>query len=265
MKWTNGRKGLATSLSAWLVVMCLSLFGSRGVDAGTKKHHDHGKKQEDSEFVIDKSVLDDFYRGQITDVRVETRYRSGNWEISPQFSYANPSEFELKNGYFIVPYAANGASFPLLQVSLATPLGYWGGFEFFGEAKVGYGYREGVYQVTNSQSGEFRTDVITLHWLPVSGALRLAYRIPGVSFLKPFLHGGAGAQWLQQSGKLDGITQGFWVPFYAFGGGLSAFDQTESGDHWFGGVRLGATVSRSVGSSQVVRYWSLDAGITLLL
>jgi hypothetical protein len=128
---------------------------------------------------------------------------------------------------------------------------------------VGYGFREAAYEV-ESQSGLKLRDLVSLHWVPLSLGPRISFRLPGIRFVKPSFWLGGGAQWLQQGGKLDGITQGFWVPFYGGSACLKFLNQTESGSHWFGGISLGGTMSRSFSSQQTVSYWSMDFATTLL-
>ncbi len=218
-----------------------------------------------STFKIEKGLLESLYRSEIEDVRVESRHGMGTFDVTPRIAYAMPTEFELTNDYFRVPYSESGASIPFFHLAGATPLGNVGPFEIHGEGSAGYGYREAVQRVYAAQSNEPLVDIVAVHWIPLSLSGKLTYPIPGFSAVKPWLSAGLGAQWIQQSGRQDGISQAFWVPFYLVSGGLTLFDQSAQSDHWFGGLQLGVTSSRGIGSSQKVSYWSFALGTTLVL
>ncbi len=74
-----------------------------------------------------------------------------------------------------------------------------------------------------------------------------------------------GAQWIYQTGNLDGIEQGFWVPFYELGGGLVLFDSLGQEDDWFGGLTVGVSQRKHLGGSQLVGTFSIDVGANFLL
>lgn len=216
----------------------------------------------EGEFQIDPNLLGDLYQGQIKDVAVESRYRAGGLEIEPSFSYLSPTEFSLKNNYFTVPYGPE-ARIPLLRVFLSTSLYHAAGFTVSAEGGVGYGYREAVYDVPKGT--ETRRDLITNHLVPLSLGVKLGYSLPFAQWVKPIARVYGGANWLQQAGRLDGITQAFWIPFYSFSGGINVFDLSASGTSWFGGVTLSATKSTSTGTTQAFSYSTLDLSATLVL
>jgi len=216
----------------------------------------------DTEFQIDPGFLGDLYQGQVKEVAVESRYRAGGIEIEPTFSYLSPSEFTLKNNYFTVPYGTE-ARFPLVRVLLSSSLYHRGGLTVSAEGGVGYGFREAVYEIPDGK--EVRKDLITNHLVPLSLGVRVGYVMPFAQWLKPVVRVSGGANWLQQIGRLDGMTQAFWIPFYSFSGGFNFFDLSATGQSWFGGVTLSGTKSNSVGGQQAFEFSTLDLSATLIL
>mgnify|MGYP001585235029 CR=1 FL=1 len=107
--------------------------------------------------------------------------------------------------------------------------------------------------------------MLTLHWLPLSLGTRIEYRISGLKFIRPYVDLEGGAQWLYQSGKLDGIEQAFWVPYYQTAFGVTLFGANQTQDDWFGGISLGATVRHSFASQQSIQSGSVDVGLNLYL
>lgn len=219
----------------------------------------------DAEFHIDKNLVNELYKQTIDEGKIETTVVSGSVSVRPQLSYFVLSEFRLTNDYFQVPYSDGFKSMPLLNLNIALPLSSLGRLDLLGQARVGYMYRETLLTAAQKSSGASRTDSIKLHWLPFSLGLKTAYNIKGLTFIKPSLTFGAGAQWFYQSGNLDGIEQGFWVPLYFGGAHFTFFDETHKRNNWFGGVTLGASYQNSFASDQVFRGWSIDADVSLQL
>lgn len=218
-------------------------------------------KESPSQFSISKDLLNEIYSAEVTEVSVETRYRTGALEVIPQFSLNTAQDFTLSNNYFSTQY--NDSAFPLFHVTLATPLLTTRFLESYLQARVGYSYRESNRQVVSS-TGLILTDGIKLHWLPLLASTRFALRVPGFSYVKPYFTLGAGAQWLNQDGQLDGIDQSFWIPFWSYGAGLTFFDESAQSGSWFGGAFVGLSESRDLGA-QALRYRSWDLAISFVL
>jgi len=249
------------------VVLSLLLLWTASSWAAPKHTHEHEEvdPHAESEFKVDKNLLDEMYKAEVTEVQVETRYRTGAVDVGPQLSLVNPTEFELINNYFKVPYQEGMKGAPLAQFVLTTPIARFGGYlELHGQGRIGYSYRENIYDVL-SQSGATFSGIVRLHWLPVSAALRLSVPVPGLrGWVKLSLAGGGGAQFLSQHGELDGIEQDFWVPFVFVAPALTILDARDSGG-WFGGLSLGATTNRSLSSLHKVNFWSIDLSTSLVL
>lgn len=219
------------------------------------------------EFRLDKGLLDTLYRQSVDEARIDMNPISGALEITPQISFVNPTKFVISNSYFEVPYSENLHGVPFFHLILSTPIAFWDRFVVFAQGQVGYTYKEGLYtniRSRGSDAGQL-SDVIRLSWLPLLASTRIEYDIPGTTLVKPSITLGAGMHWILQSGKLDGIEQGFWIPFYSTGAALTLFDQSRKAGEWFGGVTVGATVQNSFGSSQEVHAWSIDVGTHLVL
>ncbi len=216
------------------------------------------------EFHLDRGVVEELYR-QTLEETVDTTMISGSVVVSPQLSYFMLSEFTLNNNYHEVPYTESLQTLPLLLINVATPILRFTRFDLLGQARVGYTYKVGVIQVRPKSGSKLTSDNLKLHWIPLSLSSKLAYHIPGVNFIIPSIAAGAGAQWFYQSGKLDGIEQGFWVPFYHVSAGLTFFDHSHRPNHWFGGVSIGASYQDSFASDQAFRGSSVDLDVSFLL
>lgn len=218
-----------------------------------------------SEFEMDKDLINKLYQQTLTEGGVDVTYKRGYFDVTPQFSIIFPSSFALFNDYFTVPYSDTPAGILALSVTFGTPIVHWGDFKWTGQLRFGYGYKEGNYKITSKSPGtaSVYTDVIKLHRMPLSVGSQLSYPLPGIGFIEPCVTFGVGAEYLYQTGRLDGLDQGFWVPFTLVSPALSFF-KSEGGEGWFGGLTVGATFQSSFASSQVVRGLSYDAGVTLL-
>lgn len=214
------------------------------------------------EFRIQKDVIDKIYRETVTEAGVDPSFQRSSVGITPGISIASLSSLTLSNNYFDVPYARSVGALPLLHLGLAVPLRSFGEAILYGVGSLGYTYREGVYLALSKDGDQYR-DLLKLHALPLLGSLRLEYRIPGLPALKPTFALGGGAYWFYQSGKLDGIEQGFWIPVVLAAPGVRLFDGEEGGS-WFGGINAAVSWQNSFASSQSLRALAFDLGATLL-
>ena len=248
---------------ALLAVISGNLLGS--TKTKTKPPEPETVAPKNSQFELEKGLLDTLYRGSVTESSKEFRPGARALSVTPQLSFVNASQFILSNNYWEVPYTEQLGGVPAFSLHVSNPLAYWGGLSFAIKGAVGYSYKEAVLSPVHKQTGKDSRAILTLHWLPVSLGTRIEYRISGVDFVRPHLDLEGGAQWLYQSGKLDGIEQGFWVPFYQVAFGLTLFAPNQSQGDWFGGINLGATVRNSFASQQNIRNWSMDVGLNLYL
>lgn len=250
----------------WIIVACFFLALPAHAKKKAPAHDVHVEESKESEFKLDRGLIDTIYQNSSTEARVDASPISGAIEVSPQISFFSASKLTLSNAYFDVPYAETLGGLPMFELVLSTPLTYFGSLQVLLQGQAGYGYKEAVFSNIRSHSdaNQVFSDVLKLHWIPLAASLRFDYEIPR-SFVKPTLILGAGAQWLFQSGKLDGIEQGFWVPYAFVGPALTLFDQSSRRGEWFGGVTVGPTFKKSFGSSQEIAGWSLDVAAHLVL
>lgn len=219
------------------------------------------------EFSIDKNLVPSLYESTVQEVRGENGSKFHSGVITPQLSIVMPIEMQLTNKYFTIPYEKNVSSLPMFSLlsSTSSPLIKKGFFGVYGQASIGYGYTEGIYDVKSKSNLDLK-DTVKLHWIPAFVALRTEYA--GLSFLgvNLFLVGGIGEQWLYQSGMLDGMEQGFWIPTAQIGGGIAIFgNANRERENFFQNIRLGATYQKSLFSTQELRAWSVDLAVNLAL
>ncbi len=213
-----------------------------------------------SEFEVESGLVDKIFNDNAKASNLELLDTSSGWKVSPSLSFFSPEKFILSNPYFDIDYSPNMQTLPSLRLAVAAPIARWKGLEIQATGRVSYSFRESLFSV-RSKTGVSLTDSIRVHWLPASAGLTMEYEIPHFSFLKPSIGGGAGLQWIYQQGRLDGLEQGFWLPFSYFEAAITFFPSTD----WFTGFRVGATLVQSFGDSQNVRGWSTDFGMQFRL
>lgn len=217
-----------------------------------------------SQFELEKGLVESIYQASVSE-SVEIRPVSAGISVSPQISYVNPTRLSLLNSYWEVPYTDQIGALPLLSLHIANSVLHWSGLSLAIKGSVGYSYKENVLTAISRQTGKESRAVLTLHWLPISLGTRLEYHISGFHAVKPYLNLEGGAQWLYQSGKLDGIEQGFWVPFYQVSFGLTLFGPTRTQGEWFGGINVGSSIRNSLASQLDIQSWSMDVGVNFYL
>lgn len=220
-----------------------------------------------SEFELDKGLVEKLYEQSVEESNASTVHYSANITVSPFLSLFSPNQLTLSNDYYTVPYANEGGTIPSLSIVGSGRLFELGGFHLLGVGSVGYSMRELVQEVTNKKafSEGASTTRVTLHWLPIAIGTKLEYRIPRFEVVRPFATIKAGAQWFYQAGSLDGLEQGFWVPFYQYGGGLTLFDSISNPNRWFGGMSVGLSKTQSFSSDQSVEGTIIDIGLNIVL
>lgn len=222
--------------------------------------------QDSPQFQIDQGLVDRIYEKSTKSEGNLSSFRSGKISIRPEISYFVPSEMLLSNNYFDVPYKASFGNLPLFSILGVGPLVHIGDFSIDWNGGLAYTYKEGTLQVQSktASANKERTTLLRLHYLPIFLGTAMGYQL--VPQLKPFVAGRIGAQWLYQLANLDGIEQGFWVPFYEVGAGITLWDSSyQDPNAWFGGVTLSALTHTSFSSSQTVAGWNFNVGINLKL
>jgi len=239
-----------------LLVFGLLLTASSFADTGSNSGAD---------FQVDKNLFNQLYEESLKQNKVDETSLSSGMRLSVSGSLLSVSELTLSNNYFEVPYASGIGSLPSLQVAAAIPVTQFGRFSVSGLVSVGYSYKEGVqkaYSKTATVNTE-RTTLITVHRLPLAVGANLDYSISGLRQIRPFAVAKVGAEWFYQTGALDGLEQGFWIPYVELGGGLTLFEGAPQ--DWFRGISLSVSSHNGLGGSQIVRALAFDLGINILL
>jgi len=184
-------------------------------------------------------------------------------ELVSQASILTPGTFEIQSDQYGTSFANSTTGIPSIAVGLALPLANFNQFILSGQMTVGYRYKQGSYAVTSAE--EVRPlESVSLHWIPFTLATKISYGIPGVTFVRPTLAFGLGAQWLRLVGDLPGYTRSFWTPFAFISPALTIVEAGGDTD-WFGGFSFGPTLYQSFGSPQRISGMSLDLTLNILL
>jgi hypothetical protein len=215
---------------------------------------------------VDESNFKAIFSESVTDVSDSLNRESNSFNLEVRASYSTFSSMELSNNFFTVDYAEEISSIPSVQFSGSKKFSF-ASFGLEPTLSAGYGTREALISVRSRQNNKLK-DYVSVHWLPMSAGVRASHPIPGLRFMTAFLTPAVGAQYIYQSGKLDGIDQGFWIPFASFRGGLSLFEsdpRSRKSSAWLDGVALSGTLIRGLSSSNQMSAWSVDLGLRVLL
>lgn len=169
-----------------------------------------------------------------------------------------PSQFELSNQYFRVPYARNTKTITGFTVSPQITIANLNDANINAFASIGYAYAQGIYDVQSTDGLDVK-DAIELQWIPIQAGIEVlshAYTSQRVAF---GAFTSAGVDWYTQSGQLDGANQTFWLPRYEVGAKVQFFtpSRREAG---FGGLQLATAYYRSFASSQTHRGLAVNLG-----
>jgi hypothetical protein len=195
-------------------------------------------------------------------VNFEAPARQEKWHLEPSLSVISPREFTLTQDSYSIPYGKNLAGLPAVYVGAGNSLGTYpfgrGSLEVFSLMRLGYSYKE-TLMTLNERSGR-----VKLHWVPMEAGIETRFRLAAFPFIRPSLTVGGGVHWLYQSGEFPSINSSFWVPHLFITPALSFFESFAPTD-WFGGFTFGATYQHSLAAKQIIRAWSFDLGITIIL
>ncbi len=181
-------------------------------------------------------------------------------ELAPQVSILSPSTFVLTRGSTSVPYSGlSGLRTFFLGVN--RRVGKLGDFSGYATFRGGFGVKEGVIHYTKNGIG--RSEMIHLDWIPLSLGFKVAYEPASLTILRPWAVFGSGTQITNQSSVDTDLNQTFWIPHIFTSVGVTFLPSGYR--DWFGGFDFGLTYQRSVGTNQVLRGWSFDLAISLLL
>ncbi len=211
-------------------------------------------------------VDDSSFRSIFEATQDESRERAENlseFEFEPGVFLRSVGDLKLSNDYFDVSYSEAFQTLPSFQIGIGFSPGEYSGFRMYPAVSVGYAYHEGLMSV-HSVNGVAFSDFMRLHWFNAGLGAKISRTVPGASFLAAFIHPSLGVQLLSQTGVLDGISQGFWLPYYELGGGVNLFGQSR-GRSWFGGVDLSLARSSGFSSEQAVGFWKTGLSLRVIL
>lgn len=215
---------------------------------------------------VNQEIVEKIYKNALKQSEIDSKIGKSGFNVVTGGDLFQPTAMKLSNNYYDVSYADNWNSIPMLGIqvensffeSSETAIKWTSGFS--------YSYLEKIVQVTSKKSNinSTRTTNLRVHSIPLSAGLELEYK-HWLDFT-PAIISKVGAQWVYQSGTLDGLEQGFWVPFYQIGLGLTLFEPyRESDQSWFGGIKIAVTNYRSISSSQTIEGLSTNLGVVLRL
>ena len=219
-----------------------------------------------SGITVDESNFKAIFSESVADVSDSLKRDSNPYNLEIRASYATFSSMELSNSFFTVDYAKEMESIPSMQFSGSKKYSF-GAFGLEPTLTAGYGTREALINVKSRQGIELK-DYVSVHWLPISAGVRASHQVPGIRSITAFLSPAVGSQYVYQSGKLDGIDQGFWLPYASVRGGLSLFEsdpRSRKSSAWLDGVALSGTILQGLSSSSQMKAWSVDIGLRVLL
>lgn len=170
-----------------------------------------------------------------------------------------PSEFQLTNQYFRVPYKENAGSLVGFVVGPAIPVLAFDAGQLNSFVHLGFAYAQGIYDA-ESDAGLMVKDQIELLWIPIQAGIELASRPVTAQRLTLGIVSSVGMDWYTQSGKLDGMNQTYWVPRYEVGVNTTLFSPLRRGEAGFDGVKISISAYRSLLSTQNHRGIAADVG-----
>lgn len=170
-----------------------------------------------------------------------------------------PSEFQLENQYFRVPYRENTGSLVGFMVGPSIPVAAFDAIQLNSFAHLGYAYAQGIYDA-QSDTGLMVKDQIELQWIPVQAGIELSSRSFSSQRITLGITSSAGIDWYTQNGKLDGMNQTYWVPRYEIGANTTLFSLLRRGEGGFDGVKISVVAYRSFLSRQIHRGLAGDVG-----
>lgn len=212
-------------------------------------------RTEGSEFSIDPKLVDRFFETTTTKEATPEAGSSRVGRVEVGYGHMVPTNMTLQNKYFEVPYSKNQSSIPygFLQGSKTFLTFGRGSMNAYG--MVGYTNQQGIYEVTGS-SGIALKDTVTMQWVP----LEIGSSVDAKFFsgqLQPGLIAGVGADWISQTGTLDGMNQNYWIP-HVSGGPAVTFFGSDDNSSGFDGICLSGLYRSSYGSEQAFKGWSFN-------
>jgi len=181
-------------------------------------------------------------------------------EIAPEMSILSPTTFILADGNHVASYSGL-SGMRTIFLGASRKILALGNFQGYLTVRGGYGANS--IKTNFSQNGVSLMETTHLNWVPISAGIKIAYDAPHFAILTPWAMVGGGTQIIHQNTDDSGLDHTFWVPHLYTSAGVT-FLPAEYRD-WFGGFDFGISYERSVGTIQILRGWSFDLAISLLL
>lgn len=182
-------------------------------------------------------------------------------ELIPQFSILTPGRLTLKGPGYTAPLSDVLTGIIGISVGPSWRVTRFGDFDLHAQAQLGYRFKQGIFPI-DTDFGRTEQDV-TLHWMPISGAAKVGYIIPGLESAKLSVTFGGGVQWLRLVGQLPALSRSYWVPYFFLAPALTLLE-TDDGD-WFNGFTFGATYYQGLSRVQEVSGISVDLALNIRL
>lgn len=212
-------------------------------------------KTEGSEFSIDPNLVDKMFESTTTKENQAQVVSTRPVRAEVGYGHMVLSNLTLKNKYFEVPYSKNVSALPYGFIQGSKSLFTFGSGSFNTYGMIGYSNQQGVYDVTGS-SGIALKDTVTMQWVPLEIGVSTDVKLFSGN-VQPALIAGLGADWITQTGELDGMNQNFWIPHASAGPAITFFG---SGDNapGFDGITIASIYRTSNGGDQTFKGWSFN-------
>ena len=218
--------------------------------------HLDAQAQDASEFHIAPDLVDKVYARSV-DKQLPRRESVG--AVGFEVGQLMPQTLEVSSPYFKVAYQDSVTSVPVATIRVVSaPIGR-GYASTRAHGSLGYGYTQGVYTVRND-AGIDAKDTLELQWVPVRAGVATETRRPIFGVVSPGIHAAIGADWLVQTGTLDGIAQNAWLPSTSAGPQLTFLPSVDGESTGFSGITLSAAFLSARRAEQRLIGWNWQLG-----
>lgn len=201
-----------------LMVIVLVMTGTYATaQTGADSYPKLAKYGKGSDFNLDKSLVDKIYNESIEE---ESSHEGGfRVHATPSLNLLDLQEFRTKTDYFSMDFASSLEQMPMLAFNISQELLSYHRWRWELAEEVGYGYGQGSVNGRSESDVEVK-DELSLIVAPVNVQTSFSVLPFSSSKLSLSVFTGIGSTWVQQSGKLDGSSESFWVPLRENGAGL---------------------------------------------
>ena len=212
-------------------------------------------KTEGSEFSIDPNLVDKLFESTTT--KENQAQAASTRTVRGEIGYGHMmlTNMNLKNKYFEVPYSSNVSALPYGFIQGSKSIFTFGPGSFNTYGMIGYSNQQGVYEVKGS-SGIALKDTVTMQWVPVEIGTSIDVKLFSGQ-VQPAVIVGIGADWITQTGTLDGMNQNFWIPHTSVGPAITFFGSSDNAPG-FDGITVASIYRTSSGRDQTFKGWSFN-------